>query len=298
MDIQDGEDEFGRGQLKIINKKIYLEFCDDYEHVDDTAEYITENILMEPPTQQSIDAQNAYAELTTLYNSCLTNSCKCEYSDVSSCNRFKDSDTYFCTHGGNYTSTVIDPKYPHRKELVLCQQRPAIDLIFECTALCGCALPAPLCQNRLLQFGPRKMLKIVPSLRLSAALGSNQMELITKRLIPTGGFICEYVGEIITKEEAQLRHTHSYFNSMNYIICLNEYPQNSKMEENISKSPTSAAEKQQSTKNDINTSIKSQTFIDPSRKGNVGRYLNHSCEPNCEILSVRVDGPIPRLGMV
>jgi histone-lysine N-methyltransferase SETMAR len=32
-------------------------------------------------------------------------------------------------------------------------------------------------------------------------------------------------------------------------------------------------------------------------KGNIGRYLNHSCDPNCEILSVRVDSIIPKIAI-
>ncbi|KAM8703491.1 hypothetical protein ACLKA7_008161 [Drosophila subpalustris] len=39
------------------------------------------------------------------------------------------------------------------------------------------------------------------------------------------------------------------------------------------------------------------TIVDPSRRGNIGRYLNHSCEPNCEVLAVRINSPIPKIGI-
>ncbi|XP_033232843.1 histone-lysine N-methyltransferase SETMAR isoform X5 [Drosophila pseudoobscura] len=34
---------------------------------------------------------------------------------------------------------------------------------------------------------------------------------------------------------------------------------------------------------------------DPSRRGNIGRYINHSCDPNCHITAVRIDCPIPKI---
>ncbi|XP_030564190.1 probable histone-lysine N-methyltransferase set-23 isoform X2 [Drosophila novamexicana] len=38
-------------------------------------------------------------------------------------------------------------------------------------------------------------------------------------------------------------------------------------------------------------------FIYPAQRGNIGRYLNHSCQPNCEILPVRTNCPIPKVGI-
>ncbi|XP_030564191.1 histone-lysine N-methyltransferase SETMAR isoform X3 [Drosophila novamexicana] len=35
----------------------------------------------------------------------------------------------------------------------------------------------------------------------------------------------------------------------------------------------------------------------PAQRGNIGRYLNHSCQPNCEILPVRTNCPIPKVGI-
>ncbi|KAL9894871.1 putative histone-lysine N-methyltransferase set-23, partial [Glossina fuscipes fuscipes] len=30
-----------------------------------------------------------------------------------------------------------------------------------------------------------------------------------------------------------------------------------------------------------------------TKSRNIGRYLNHSCQPNCQIKSVRIDCPLP-----
>ncbi|XP_017855953.1 PREDICTED: probable histone-lysine N-methyltransferase set-23 isoform X3 [Drosophila arizonae] len=39
------------------------------------------------------------------------------------------------------------------------------------------------------------------------------------------------------------------------------------------------------------------TLSYPSKRGNIGRYLNHSCQPNCKILPVRTNCPIPKIGI-
>ncbi|CAD7084126.1 unnamed protein product [Hermetia illucens] len=168
-----------------------------------------------------------------------------------------------CSHGGNYKILITSSG---QKQLVLNSNRPCQDLIYECSENCNCS---PTCCNRLVQYGPRKGLEIID-------ITLNNMEqkgLITTRTIPKGAFICEYAGEVLTKSEAARRLSRNKVNNrMNYIICLNETPTESGQD-------------------------RLQTFIDPTEKGNIGRYLNHSCDPNCEILSVRVGGPIPRLGI-
>lgn len=40
-----------------------------------------------------------------------------------------------------------------------------------------------------------------------------------------------------------------------------------------------------------------ETFVDPTFVGNVGRFLNHSCEPNLLMVPVRIDSMVPKLAL-
>ena len=40
-----------------------------------------------------------------------------------------------------------------------------------------------------------------------------------------------------------------------------------------------------------------QTIVDPTSIGNIGRYLNHSCDPNLAACPVRVECLVPRVAM-
>ncbi|XP_036319907.1 probable histone-lysine N-methyltransferase set-23 [Rhagoletis pomonella] len=227
-----------------------FDICDDHEHNDLSVDYVLENVLS---TQEDSDNCEEYQQLKESYNSVLINGCQC--------NENKDS-CVLCLHSGNY---VFDLR---SKELVLDRERSK-ELIYECNYQCECD---PIkCLNRLVQKGPRKGLKIINS-EMCYSKG-----LITTKLIPQGGFICEYAGEILTHNEALRRQKENMeASSMNYILFLNE--------RNI--------EDKYSTKFGAHT-----TIIDPCKRGNIGRYLNHSCNPNCEARSVRVDCPIPKIGI-
>lgn len=355
---------YGRGKSKLINKKIHLEFHDEYEHYttnsiknindDDLVEYIIENILMEPPSlSSSISEHNSYRNLKALYNTYYSLNCNCNNNDniaaiaidfMNKCNNFD-----YCIHGGNYIPSSslssdktlllqqehdITNKEPQQQEieLILNEHRRISDLIYECSDKCSCST---LCYNRLIQYGPRNNLIIIDV----SHLNKQQHGLSSSVSIPKGAFVCEYVGEIITKDEAQKRHEqNTIHNLMNYVICLNEYPMEKCMTKNCGhvadgnccECIKKKQQKQQqirddATNNDCNKTAADnpfsdynyddgiensssscvnsnnfgkhlQTFIDPSRKGNIGRYLNHSCDPNCEIFSIRIDGPIPHLG--
>jgi len=146
-------------------------------------------------------------------------------------------------------------------KLILNDDRRCRDLIYECSDSCRCTN----CHNKLVQFGP------CPDLEIKS-FGSKGLGLIGTKPIPKGTFICEYAGEILTSSEAVRRdHQNQLENKMNYIFCLNEI-------------------------NSADGAV-SQTFIDPSMKGNLGRYINHSCDANCDIISTRVDCIIPKIAI-
>lgn len=137
-----------------------------------------------------------------------------------------------------------------------------ISPVIECNDLCSCDAN---CGNRVVQKGPLKCLYVGMCTNENKGLG-----LFCNNVIPKGTFVCEYAGEVITKAQANIRQQHNILNGeMNYIFCLNEHS------------------------NDVIT----QTFVDPSKLGNIGRYANHSCDPNCIIVPVRVNIPIPKLAL-
>ncbi|CAH2099703.1 unnamed protein product [Euphydryas editha] len=134
--------------------------------------------------------------------------------------------------------------------------------IIECSAHCKCS---EKCGNRLVQNGPIGTLYVTTCKEKSIGLG-----LFTNKFIAKGTFICEYAGEVITKSEAIRRQQYNENKrKMNYIFCLNEHVSGGTI----------------------------QIFIDPSMFGNIGRYINHSCEPKSEIIPVRVNSPIPKLAV-
>lgn len=250
-------DRFNRGEAFAINGQLTLELHDEYEHHSNEIEYVVENVL-----QNSNTDSPSFDLLRDEFNSIYENRCNCsggtnEISTSEVCTE--------CSHGGNYVSVQMEDD--NRMELVLNMNRRSQDLIYECCDLCACP---STCQNRLVQFGPRKHLQIVHFPR-------KQLGLMTLKSITQGAFICEYAGELLTKNEALRRIRRiDDTNEMNYLICLNE------------RSTDDSDGK--------GSSNKIVTYVDPSRIGNIGRYLNHSCDPNCEIISVRTNGSIPKIG--
>lgn len=112
-------------------------------------------------------------------------------------------------------------------------------LIFECNQACSCWRS---CKNRVVQSG----IKVRLQLYRTAKMGWGVRALQT---IPQGTFICEYVGELISDAEADVREDDSYLfdldNKDGEVYC-----------------------------------------IDARYYGNISRFINHLCDPN--IIPVRV----------
>ncbi|XP_047332487.1 histone-lysine N-methyltransferase SUVR3 [Impatiens glandulifera] len=148
-----------------------------------------------------------------------------------------------------------------------CRESISPDLIRECGPSCGCNRNE--CGNRLTQTGVSVLLKIVKQIRKGWSLHSRQF-------IHKGQFVCEYAGELLTTKEARRRQE-------NY-------------DELASKSQFSAAllvirEHLPSGKACMRINI------DATRIGNVGRFINHSCDGgNLSTVIVRCSGALlPRL---
>ncbi|NXA33433.1 SETMR methyltransferase, partial [Eudromia elegans] len=132
--------------------------------------------------------------------------------------------------------------------------------VFECNTLCGCG---EACHNRLVQRGLQFRLEVFKTARKGWGLR-------TLEFIPRGRFVCEYAGEVLGFNEARRRIQAQTPEDSNYIIAVREHLHNGQVME---------------------------TFVDPTYIGNVGRFLNHSCEPNLFMVPVRVDSMVPKLAL-
>uniref|UniRef100_A0A5F8GGJ4 [histone H3]-lysine(9) N-methyltransferase n=1 Tax=Monodelphis domestica TaxID=13616 RepID=A0A5F8GGJ4_MONDO len=112
-------------------------------------------------------------------------------------------------------------------------------LIFECNHACSCWRN---CRNRVVQNGLRARLQLYRTQNMGWGVRSMQD-------IPLGTFVCEYVGELISDSEADVREEDSYLfdldNKDGEVYC-----------------------------------------IDARFYGNISRFINHLCEPN--LIPVRV----------
>ncbi|XP_054838674.1 histone-lysine N-methyltransferase NSD2 isoform X2 [Eublepharis macularius] len=81
--------------------------------------------------------------------------------------------------------------------------------------------------------------------------------LVAKRDIKKGEFVNEYVGEIIDEEECRARIKYAHENDITHFYML---------------------------------TIDKDRIIDAGPKGNYSRFMNHSCQPNCETLKWTVHG--------
>ncbi|XP_031976780.1 histone-lysine N-methyltransferase SETMAR isoform X1 [Corvus moneduloides] len=132
--------------------------------------------------------------------------------------------------------------------------------VFECNSLCQCG---DGCQNRLVQRGLQLRLQVFCTER--KGWGVRALE-----PVPRGRFVCEYAGEVLGFAEAHRRIQAQTAQDPNYIIAVREHLHDERVME---------------------------TFVDPTHIGNVGRFLNHSCEPNLFMVPVRVDSMVPRLAL-
>lgn len=128
--------------------------------------------------------------------------------------------------------------------------------IIECNSHCTCRGD---CGNRVVQNGPLNSLIV-------SKIGAKGLGLFTNKKIKRGQFICEYAGEVIGIEEAR-RRVDTNKNGMNYVLVVTEHVGDRTI----------------------------VTCIDPKYFGNIGRYANHSCEPNTNFIPIRAEGIVPRL---
>lgn len=128
--------------------------------------------------------------------------------------------------------------------------------IYECNKACKCSSE---CNNRVVQSGRNVKLTIF---RTSNDCGWGVR---TEQKIKQGQFICQYVGEVITFEEAEKRGRSYDANGFTYLFDL-----------------------------DFN-SVENPYVVDAAYYGNVSHFINHSCDPNLGVWAVWADCLDPNL---
>lgn len=130
--------------------------------------------------------------------------------------------------------------------------------IFECNDCCNCSADCP---NRVVQKGPITGLKVL-------SVEDKGYGVVSSYSIPKNSFVCEYAGEYIGVDETHVRFSQQSAEGSNYILVLREHVQGSSSGPRI-------------------------TVIDPTVVGNIGRYVNHSCDPNLMVVPVRINSMLP-----
>ncbi|KAL6877508.1 hypothetical protein ACP4OV_012723 [Aristida adscensionis] len=130
-------------------------------------------------------------------------------------------------------------------------------LIFECGPSCKCP---PSCYNRVSQHGLKLPLEVFRTNQTGWGVRSLMS-------ITSGSFVCEYVGELLHRKDADERRNRDYLFDIGH-----KYD-----DENLLNSSGS------------HTKEDGGFTIDAAEYGNIGRFINHSCTPNLYAQSVLWD---------
>lgn len=162
--------------------------------------------------------------------------------------------------------------FNHNEAIV--QAKP---LVYECGPTCKCP---STCHNRVSQLGIKFQLEIFKTNTRGWGVRSLSS-------IPSGSFICEYIGELLEEKEAELRAGND-----EYLFDIGNNYSNSALWDGLSTLMPDA----QTSSCDV---VKDGGFtIDAAEFGNVGRFINHSCSPNIiaqNVLSDHHDTRMPHI---
>jgi len=180
-------------------------------------------------------------------------------SQIAGCHCVNESD---CSTGCECISR-FGPSYDKDGRVIVKDaDTPSHCPVFECNRACACKAS---CKNRLVQSGVHHKLSVFRT--PGKGLGLRAQQFIEKNM-----FVCEYAGEVLDRNTAAQRtkilaskHSGHY-----YILVVREHLADNKM---------------------------ITTYIDPMYVGNVGRFINHSCNPNLYMVPVRINNNIPRIAL-
>uniref|UniRef100_A0A673WN94 Euchromatic histone-lysine N-methyltransferase 1b n=1 Tax=Salmo trutta TaxID=8032 RepID=A0A673WN94_SALTR len=195
----------------------------DSEPCPDNYKYVPDNCVTSP---MNIDKNITHLQYCVCKDDCSSSSCMCGQLSLR-CWYDKDG--------------RLLPEF--------CREEPP--LIFECNHACSCWRT---CKNRVVQNGLRVRLQLFRTSRMGWGVRTLQE-------IPQGTFVCEYVGEIISDAEADVRENDSYLFNLDGkegdVYC-----------------------------------------IDARFYGNISRFINHMCEPNlfpCRVFTAHQDLRFPHI---
>lgn len=132
--------------------------------------------------------------------------------------------------------------------------------VYECNKRCRCD---NRCMNRVVQHGPTVPFVVFKTRDRGWGLRATVP-------LKSGQFVCEYVGEVVDSNTADNRGKQYDHIGLTYLFDL-----------------------------DYNNAEKPYT-VDAYEYGNMSRFMNHSCDPNCAIWVVYInclDPNLPRLGI-
>uniref|UniRef100_A0A8C8FJX5 Histone-lysine N-methyltransferase EHMT1-like n=1 Tax=Oncorhynchus tshawytscha TaxID=74940 RepID=A0A8C8FJX5_ONCTS len=195
----------------------------DSEPCPDNYKYVPDNCVTSP---MNIDKNITHLQYCVCKDNCSSSSCMCGQLSLR------------CWYDKN--GRLLPEFY--------CEEPP---LIFECNHACSCWRT---CKNRVVQNGLRVRLQLFRTSRMGWGVRTLQE-------IPQGTFVCEYVGEIISDAEADVRENDSYlFN--------------------------------------LDSKVGDVYCIDARFYGNISRFINHMCEPNlfsCRVFTAHQDLRFPHI---
>ena len=132
--------------------------------------------------------------------------------------------------------------------------------VVECNNNCTCEKS---CINRVVQHGVTVNLQVFD-------VGLRGVGMRSLQPIARGSFVCEYAGELLSHRSARKRAaTYKDPAKHNYILAVREF---------------------------FGAKLLT-TYVDATCVGNVGRFINHSCDPNLFVQPVRVENAVPHVAL-
>lgn len=141
-------------------------------------------------------------------------------------------------------------------------------LVYECGPSCRCP---STCYNRVSQYGIKFPLEIFKT--ESRGWGVRSLS-----AIPSGSFICEYIGELLDDKEAEQRAGND-----EYLFDIGQNYSDPTLWDGLSALMPDLASSSTEVVENVGFTI------DAAKFGNIGRFINHSCSPNLYAQNVLYD---------